>query len=460
LFRADDPATDLVGAVESGDWDRAASLVNHTTAGQTQADGATPLHWIAFHGKSEWVPRLVEMGAEANAKTIYDVMPLHIACTTGACTTGHAEVVRQLLKSGADVHATLAGGETPLMLAARTGALDVVNLLIDGGANVDATERAGQTAMMWAAAEGHGPVVDALIEAGADPDISLKSGYTAFMFAAREGRIDVVDRLLAAGQDVSAVMRPRRTDGRAPRDRMSALMLAVESGHFQLAVHLVDAGADPNDQRSGYAPLHALSWVRKTDLGDGVSGDPPPRGSGNLTSQDFVRRLVAAGADANLRLERGNGGRAKLNPRGATPLMMAAKTADLPLVKLLFELGADPLVANADGCTPLMAAAGIGVLAVGEEPGTETEVNETIDWLIQHGADINHVDQNGETAMHGAAYRNYPSTVHCLAAHGARAEIWDQKNRWGWTPEMIAAGKRPGSFKPSPETIEALISVK
>ena len=55
-----------------------------------------------------------------------------------------------------------------------------------------------------------------------------------------------------------------------------ALHLAVENGHFELAIALVKAGADPNDQRCGYAPLHMISWVRQPNRGDGEDGHPPP----------------------------------------------------------------------------------------------------------------------------------------------------------------------------------------
>ena len=103
-----------------------------------------------------------------------------------------------------------------------------------------------------------------------------------------------------------------------------------------------------------------------------------------------------------------------------------------------------------------MAAAGIGVVAVGEEAGTEPEVLEAIHFLVAHGADVNVVDQNGQTAMHGAAYRNYPAAVRLLADLGADAEVWNSKNKYGSTPQLIAAGRRPGSFKPSPDTIAAL----
>ena len=58
--------------------------------------------------------------------------------------------------------------------------------------------------------------------------------------------------------------------------------------------------------------------------------------------------------------------------------------------------------------------------------------------------------------MHGAAYKNFPRVVQLLADKGARIEVWNRKNKYGWTPLSIAEGHRPGNFKPSPETIAAL----
>ena len=125
-------------------------------------------------------------------------------------------------------------------------------------------------------------------------------------------------------------------------------------------------------------------------------------------------------------------------------------------MKLLVELGADPLLPNKDGCTPLMAAAGIGTLAPDEEAGTEPEALAAVEFLLARGADVNTVDENGETAMHGAAYKSLPKMVQFLADKGAKVEVWNRKDRYGWTPLLIAEGFRPGNFKPSAETIEAI----
>ena len=414
-------------------------------------DALPPMHQAVFDGDVESVSLLIDDGESVNAKTLYGVTPLEIACRDG-----NSIIANQLIDAGADVAIELPGRTTLLMLAARCGDRETVGLLIENDADVNATERQGQTALMWAAAAGNAEAIDALVSAGAELEATSRTDFTALGFACRQGHRLAAQRLVEAGADLRRTMAPKKTSGRNPRKGMSPLMLAVESGHFELAMWLIDRGADPNDQRSGYTPLHAVTWVRKTNRGDDIAGDPPPRGSGNLNSLDFVRRWVASGGEINTALRRGPGGKAKLNRRGATAFLLAAKTADLPLLELLVELGADPTMTNVDQCDALMAASGIGVVAVGEEAGTEDEVLATIDWLVELGLDPNAIDQNGETAMHGAAYRNFPRVVARLAELGAKSSVWNQKNKYGWTPKMIASGSRPGSFKPSPETIEAL----
>ena len=98
--------------------------------------------------------------------------------------------------------------------------------------------------------------------------------------------------------------------------------------------------------------------------------------------------------------------------------------------------------------------------AVGEEAGTEPEVIEVLKYLIDQGAEVNTIDKNNETAMHGAAYRCFPKVIEFLAENGADPSHWDHKNRSGWTPVKIGQGHRPGSFKPSPPTVAALKAAK
>lgn len=444
----------LVDAAEALDPVRVRSLLDAgSNPDVSQPDGTTALHWAAYHANEGMARELVEAGADVNASNRYGVSPLSLACASGA-----PGLVRLLLDAGADANAALAGGESVLMTAARTGVIESVKALLDAGANPNTAERNSQTALMWAAAEGHADVVRALIDAGADAGAALDSGFNALFFAVREGRTAVVRTLLdpAVGFDVNEPLhRKGRPQYQYANSGMSPLILAVENGHFELAVALLEAGADPNDERTGYTPLHTITWVRKPKNSD-YGSDPAPEGSGSLSSLQFVRTLVAMGADVNARLASGKPQAPKINIQGATPFLFAADKADVPLMKVLLELGADPFLPNVENTTPLMAAAGLGTTAPLEEAGTEEEAFAATTLLLDLGADINAVDDNGETVMHGAAYGSFPSVIQLLADRGADPELWKRPNNHGWTPLFIAEGYRPGNFKPAPLAIVAV----
>jgi ankyrin repeat protein len=451
-FRADAPLAD---AAEARDRAKVVALLKQgADVNAAQADGMTPLHWAAHFDDQDMADALLRAGAGVKAVTRYGVTPLSLACTNGS-----AAMIDRLLKAGADPNAALPGGETPLMTAARTGTLAAVNALVAAGAKVDGKdERRGQTALTWAVDEGHAGVVHALIAAGAEFRAPLPSGFTPLMLAVREGHANVVGVLVKAGVDVNEAVpsagRRRGYGGGAPGAGTTPLLVAVRNGHFELASTLLDAGANPNANGTGYTVLHLISAIRKPGIGD---NDPPPVGSGNLSSLELVKKLAAKGADVNARMtRRANINNTRANELGATPLWLAALTCDAELLKVLAGVGADPLAKNAENSTALMVAAGIASRSPGEDPGTERETVDTLQALLDLGVDINAVDNNGETAMHGAAYRNSPAAVKFLAAKGAKIDLWNKDDKFGWTPLAIAVGYRFGNFKPSPETEAAI----
>ncbi|HYP12522.1 MAG TPA: ankyrin repeat domain-containing protein [Bryobacteraceae bacterium] len=452
---AEDP---LLSASKSGDTHAVRALLNRGADLKAVApDGSSALHWAAETDNLELAKMLREAGADVKAANRYGVTPLYLACTNG-----NAAMVELLLKAGAEADSKFAEGETALMIAARTGKLAAVEVLLAHGADVSVKERQrGQTALMWASAEGHTAVVERLIAAGADPRDRSQAGYSALMFAIRDGKADVVKTLLKAGADPNEALPPRArrrtgaTEFGPPEGGASALDVAVANAHFEIAALLLDAGANPNAAAQGWTPLHTITFVRKPGTG---SNNPAPPGSGNMDSLTLVRKLVAKGADVNARItRRPTAGLSALNTLGATPFLMAARTADAELMSLLAELGADPMATTEDKTTALMIAAGVGTRSPGEDAGTESEVLEAVSLAIKLGNDINAVDAKGETAMHGVAYKHLPAVAEYLAQNGANVQVWNRKNSLGWTPLRIAEGVfRTGNLRTSPPTAAAI----
>jgi ankyrin repeat protein len=440
----------LIEAVKANDVATVRALLDsRADVNAVQPDGTTALHWAVERDAGDIVRLLIRAGANVKTTNRHGATPLWLASLNGSAAT-----IGMLLEAGADASAASAEGETALMVAARTGTVDAVKLLLARGADPNVKEHwRGQTALMWAAAEGHAPVVAALVAGGADVNARSNGGFTAILFAAREGRIAVVEALITAGADMhdSLLIRRRQAQNApappppAPPPDIGAnvFLLAAANAHYELAAWLLDRGADPNAAPQGFTALHQVSWVRKAGIAG--SNNPAPQGSGTMDSLTFVRKLVAKGATLDARAtKKPNMGVTTLNSIGATPFLLAARTADAPLMKLLAELGANPFLTNEDGSTPLMVAAGLGTNAPGEDPGTEPEVLDAVKVALDLGNDVNAVDKNGETAMHGAAYKHVPTVVRYLADKGARADVWGRPNSKGWTPLKIAEGIQRG----------------
>jgi ankyrin repeat protein len=160
-----------------------------------------------------------------------------------------------------------------------------------------------------------------------------------------------------------------------------------------------------------------------------------------VDSLELARKLVAKGADINARMtkEPRDGNRNMLNRIGATPFVMAAKSADVPLMRVLLELGADPAIKTNDGTSALMAAAGVGVYGPGESPGTHEEALEAVKLAFEAGGgDVNDANRDGETALLGAVYRGGAvPVIQFLSDKGARLDVGNKKQ---WTPLLAAEG--------------------
>ena len=446
----------------------------------TEPDGTSALHYAANHGDLATVQFLLGAGASVDQINRYGVRPLALAVETG-----YAPVVEKLLEAGADPNSSQPGGETVLMTAARTGDPETVRLLLEYGADVQAKEETrGQTALMWAAVNGNAAAITELLAGGANvhersytpekpdkprgrsmwqPDTNAEwydesmtyGALTSIAFATRRGHIEAVGALLDGGanpNDVAVVM--------AAEPPTPVLVLAVANAHYELAAYLLDRGSDPNLATNGWSALHQLARARSEPAKKrtNVGWTEGPNMTGDISGLDLATKLIEKGADVNARMTREFNDFYRLasyvSRVDATPLLMAARVSDAPLMELLPEAGADPTLASADGITPLMSAAGSGIRSPMED-GIDKDAPEALRLMLEiEGLDVNQVDNRGWTALHGAAYRGNLSVIQMLVDHGANLDIRTNAddvstgrkytdlglNKVGWLPVHIADG--------------------
>jgi ankyrin repeat protein len=439
----------LSEAIQAGNREEIQRLLKDPAAVKaTEADGTTPLHWAVRADDVETSKALLKAGANASAANRYGVTPLSLAAVNG-----NAAMIEALLSAGASAKSVVSKGQTVLMTAARTGNAAAVRVLIDGGADVNAREtQLGETALMWAASENHAEVVTLLTSRGADVNarsstiqfpkdrfglegvltILPHGNWTPLMYAARDGGVDAARALAKAGADVNA------TDP----DGTTALIFAIMNAHYDTANAVLEAGADPNIvDKAGMAALYAA--VDMSSLGE-VYGMPPRKVNDTLKPTDLISRLIAKGAVVDARLTSATlqrnhtPGEGQLGA-GTTPLMRAARNGDYAAMKILLAAGADPTLKQPRGTTALMMASGLGrgLGVFAKDYGTEADLRQAVELLVERNVDVNASTDDGITAIHLAAQGGLDSVVRVLAKAGARLDVKDKRGR---TPVDMAMG--------------------
>jgi len=477
------------------------------------ADGSTALMWAVYKVDHELARALLERGARADVTSQFGSTAL-----TEAVKLSDVELVRMLLDAGANPDSPNQDNQTALMLASQLGSLEIAQMLIEKGANVRAIETfRGQNALMWAAASNHPDIVDLLLANGAGADVGLRAksddwerqmtsepraqfrntgGLTALLYATRAGCYRCAVALVDAGADINQP----NPDGVTP------LINAIDNRAFDIAMFLLDKGAKHHTwDMSGRTPLYLAidmnsfnprggfggggAGVNFGGVGGSALGFQSASGTQTVVEPlDVAKRLLDMGADPNHQLTRmrpngpGRGRFADYMMRGGTSaLLTAALSYDAEAMQLLLEHGAEVDLPNVFQITPLMAVAGLsgtGRPNNNLQGDVQPKVIAALDVLIKHGANVNaqivdsrtHTatlvayvqgrDQEGRTALFGAAEQGWARVVQHLLDNGADPTIKDAAGLTALDAAMAPPRPGPGGAPgPAAEGRRAVVEI-
>jgi ankyrin repeat protein len=478
----------VADAAENQDFGTVKALIaKKADVNAAQADGSTALEWAVHYNNAEAVDLLLKSGADTKAATRLNATALYLAAESGnpamiqkllaagadpnqtvlsqnetplmfAARSGDVEAVKILLDKGAKIDATeKMRGSTALLWAAEQNHADVVKLLIERGAKADAKtaiaaapagrgggRRAAAAPAAATPAANPAPsapapaaasentqfakvappaatpakpkaTVEEDDEAFARPPAGGNGGITALILATREGGLETMKVLL----DNGAPINQQSANGN------TALIVAAMNGNADAINLLLERGADVNlANAQGWTPLYLT--VKARTMEKGTMPNPKLDEDGLYKAIEF---MVNHGVDVNARIkgntEVHNGIAATwLREAGATAFLRASFCADLPVMKLLLERGADPNIATNDKTTALMALSGVGYAdGFTHDFGTEKESLEGMQILIDRGAQVNATNPDGVTALHGAAHKNFLAGIDYLVSKGADLSI-------------------------------------
>ncbi len=481
-------------------------------------DGATALRLASVNGSADMIDRLIKAGANANETGPNGETPLMFASRNG-----NPAAIKALVAAKADVNAKeKVRGTTPLMWAAEQSHPEAVAVLVAAGADVSArsnNDTKGNSAYLanpvkqrlksgfgvqgdnfgknkGGQAKGKGKalptspddvqaaVLAGTVDVAALDAAALEAAFgrtrdtqggalSPLVFAARQNCIECAKLLLDAGANVN----------QTTNYGWSPLLTATQNRNYKLASLLLDRGANPNlKNNGGWSPLYIATDNRNIEIGD----YPTPKA--DIDHLEYIKLLLSKGADPNIRVCGTRSNAAATDPAqqcvgdstetrtnftmqwlfedGSTPFIRAAQSSDIDLMKVLLAAGADPKIRTAHDVTALNVASGIAWVEGVTFEWSRAKNVEAVKMLLDLGINPKQADDEGRTALHGAAHKGRNEVVQMLVDAGADLEARDMGSRdtvngamlgLTWMPLHYSQGLvRVGvqSAIPHPETAE------
>ncbi|XP_070570370.1 serine/threonine-protein phosphatase 6 regulatory ankyrin repeat subunit B-like isoform X2 [Ptychodera flava] len=375
-------------------------------------DYCTPLHWAAGEGNMDIVRLLLKSGANINARTSETgLTPLH-----QAAISGHSETIEFLLLNGAVIEAKdKKDGQTALHLAASQGHRNAVEILIENGADVGAKDtETKSTPLHAAAANGQTESAHLLLQYEADINAQNKSGNTALHSAAWFGHPDVVHLFIS----YEAKLNIENKFGRIPvetarestqyrgksKTLRAEIIKMLESADKILKLHEATMKGDVSGVKEFSTDIkEGINVMVEVDYDNTSEGDKcsPIHEAAERGDAAVIQVLLDNGADVNI----------KTPEWGYTALHRAAQYAHNEALDVLLRNNADTEARDfKHGVTALHLAA-------------VADHTETVDLLYKHDAFLDAQDKLGYSPLHRAAGNGHIRTVKLLLKHGADVEV-------------------------------------
>ncbi len=338
---------------------------------QTNSRTAWPLlHYPASRGQTEMLKLLVDSGANVNATDPTGNSALHGSVTGGANRVKFGSNVRPaknestppdpflqnielLIAAQADVNLKNDEGATAIKLAAQQDYFQAVEALVDGADDLDFQIGNGRL-IHWAAQNGLKKTVKRLLDKKQPNNDQPNNDRdelerTPLHYASANGSLQIVEMLIEKGFDTSA----KDIDG------MTAVMMAAEGNHADVAWALIQSGVHMEADSRGQTAVHLAAWngasevievlTRTIDVDNlkTETGYTPQHAAAWQGHAKVVGQLVLAGADPNA-----------ADSDGWTPLHKAAFRGHADVVKVLLEKGANKDLKTAAGLTAISMADG------------------------------------------------------------------------------------------------------
>lgn len=348
-----------------------------------------PLHLACKDGMRAIAEILIKNGANLEAKNRFGLAPIHLAIECN-----YIEIVMLLFNAGANINAVASkryNNLTPLQFAAEKGFAEIVKFLLQNGAMIDASDAMGRTSLVWATIRNHQEVVEILIKGGAKLDICYpKTLQSPLHFASGNGYTEIVNSLIRNGANINA----RDVTGRTP------LFWATSRNKLNVVQVLIKEGADMNICAGSDMQSPIYLAVAKG-------------------FEDVANTLITNGADVNLRF----------GPYGLTPLFRALWNDNTCMVLNLLKHGAK-MIKTSTNQTPLHIAA-------------SKCAKEICQMLLDHGADVNAIDNKNAAPLHYALRLNkteedQEAFIDILISNGANVNMKGTVHEF--TPLHISIG--------------------